>query len=128
MFYCYVTVYGVLFEEKAFLSWDMFRQISLNFVSGDSNSVKIHQRSSVRTVCTDRPSIRTVRMDGPYGRSVRTVRTDGPYGPSGYVAAPDKEKPPFRILRNLSKNDKTVNVCQKLSKSPNEDHNVSTVP
>ena len=26
-------------------------------------------------------SVRTVRMDRPYGPSVRTVRTDGPYGP-----------------------------------------------
>ena len=80
-----MTVYGGLFEEKAFLSWDIFRQISSKFVSGDSNSVKFRQISSVRTVCTDRPygpSVWTVRTDRPYGPSVRTVRMDGPYGRS----------------------------------------------
>ena len=39
--YSYVTVYGGLFEEKAFLSWDVFRQVSSNLVPGDSNSIKI---------------------------------------------------------------------------------------
>ena len=32
--------------------------------------------------CFNKYPVRTVRTDGPYGRSVRTVRTDGPYGPS----------------------------------------------
>ena len=39
-------------------------------------------QSTVRTIRTDGPcgrSVRTVRADGPYGRSVRTVRADGPY-------------------------------------------------
>ena len=42
--------------------------------------------------CFNRSPVRTVRTDGPYGRSVRTVRTDRPY-------ANEKMRRPMKVRR-----------------------------